>query len=117
MSKITRYLNRHLTGNVFDKRSIREAYMSDRSLLYTIPRLVAIPETTTDIRKLMRFTYQLAERDFRLPVTVRGGGNDKTGAAIGSGMLVSMEKMNHIQDSHASDLFCKMYWTRYGSMC
>lgn len=98
MDRIARFLNKHLVGNVFDKLSIREAYKTDRSLLSVIPRMVAIPETTTDLRKIIRFSHQLAKRDFRLPITVRGGGNDKTGAAIGNGMLISMEKMNKIQE-------------------
>ena len=55
VNKIAVYLNSHLSGNVFDKDSILEAYSTDRSLLKIKPRLVAIPETTADIRKIVRF--------------------------------------------------------------
>ncbi len=98
MDRIAKFLNQHIVGNVFDKLSIREAYSADRSILSTVPRMVAIPESTTDLRKIVRFSNQLAERDFRLPITIRGGGNDKTGASVSSGLLISMEKLNKIQE-------------------
>lgn len=98
MSKLAEYLNRHILGNVFDRPSIREAYATDRSILRITPRLVAVPETTNDIRKLLRFTNQLASREFELPVTVRGSGLDKTGASIGSGLIISTENLNQIEE-------------------
>lgn len=98
MDRIAKFLNQYLVGNVFDKLSIREAYSTDRSILSTVPRMVAVPETTTDLRKIVRFSNQLAERDFRLPITIRGGGNDKTGASVTSGLLISTEKLNKIQE-------------------
>ena len=98
MSKLAEYLNRHTIGNVFDRPSICEAYSTDRSILKITPRLVAIPESTDDIRKLLRFADQLANRDFFLPITPRGTGLDKTGASIGEGLLISMEKFNHIEE-------------------
>ncbi len=98
MSKLVEYLNRHTIGNVFDKATVLEAYSTDRSILKITPRLVAIPETTDDIRKLLRFADQLAAKDFMLPITVRGTGMDKTGASIGDGLIISMEKFNHIEE-------------------
>lgn len=98
MSKLTKYLNQHIVGNVFDRPSICATYASDRSILKIAPRMVALPETTDDLCKLVRFSNQLAMREFRLPITMRGGGTDKTGAAIGDGVVVSTEKMNHIEE-------------------
>lgn len=98
MSKLAKYLNRHIVGNVFEQPSILQAYASDRSVLQYTPRFVALPETADDVRRLVRFANQLAMRDFRLPITVRGTGLDKTGAAVGDGMLISMERLNHIEE-------------------
>ena len=92
MNKIAVYLNRHLTGNVFDKDSILEAYSTDRSLLKVKPRFVALPETTSDIRKIVRFVNQLSEKKYNLPIAVRGSGLSKTGADLTDGLVVSMEK-------------------------
>lgn len=98
MSRLSEYLNRHIVGNVFDRPSICNAYSTDSSILSYTPKLVAIPETQDDIRRLLRFANQLAARDLRLPITMRGTGIDKTGASIGPGMLVSVEKLNRIEE-------------------
>lgn len=98
MSKLAEYLNRHTIGNVFDRATICDKYSTDRSILSITPRLVAVPESTDDIRKLLRFADQLATRDYYLPITVRGTGLDKTGASIGEGMIISMEKFCHIEE-------------------
>lgn len=98
LSKLARYLNEHVVGNVFDNAEILELYKNDRSILTQNPRLVAFPETTDDVRKLVRFSHQLASRNFRLPITVRGAGLDKTGAAIGDGLIMSTAKLNHFEE-------------------
>ncbi|MBR2997397.1 FAD-binding oxidoreductase [Candidatus Saccharibacteria bacterium] len=98
MDKIAQYLNQNIVGNVFDKLTIRYAFDGDRSIIKNIPDLIAVPETTDDVRKLLRFANQLANRGTRLPVVVRGNGHDKTGAATTNGMLISTRKLNKIQE-------------------
>ena len=101
MSRLSEYLNRHIVGNVFDRPSICNAYSTDSSILTYTPKLVAIPETQDDVRRLLRFANQLAARELRLPITMRGSGLDKTGASIGPGMIVSTEKLNQIEEVDA----------------
>ena len=60
MGKITKYLNQLTVGNVFDTPDILEEYSTDRSVLKVKPKFVAFPESTEDVRKLMRFFNQLA---------------------------------------------------------
>lgn len=103
MNKIAIYLNRHLTGNVFSKDAILDAYSTDQSLLKIKPRLVALPETTSDIRKLVRFVSQLSEKKYTLPIAVRGSGLSKTGADLSSGLVISTEKLNHVRELDAHD--------------
>ena len=86
MGKIARYLNQLTVGNVFDSQDILDAYAVDRSVLKIKPRIVALPESTDDVRKLLRFSYQLAAKGINLPVTVRGAGLDETGADLGNGV-------------------------------
>ena len=74
VNKIAIYLNRHLTGNVFDKDSVLDAYSTDQSLIKIKPRFVALPETTADVRKLVRFSNQLVDKKYSLPISVRGSG-------------------------------------------
>lgn len=98
MNKITKYLNNHISGNVFDKASVLEAYSRDRSPLKITPRFVAVPHTTEDVQFLVRFANQLSEKGYHLPVTVRGSGLDKTGADLGEGLIISTEKLNQVQE-------------------
>ncbi len=103
VNKIAVYLNRHITGNVFDKDAILDAYSSDRSALRVKPRLVALPESTSDIRKLLKFCNQLAEKKYDLPVAVRGSGLCKSGADLSSGIVISTEKMQRVRELDAHD--------------
>lgn len=89
MSKIASYLNEHLLGEVSGLKSVRRRYSQDGSVLTLMPELVVFPKVTNDIRKVMRFTWQLAEKGHVLGVTVRGNGTDTTGAAIGKGIIIN----------------------------
>ena len=98
VSKITKYLNQLITGNVFDTPEICEAYSTDRSILKVIPKLVAFPESTEDLRRLMKFFNQLTVKNIRVPVVIRGSGLDETGSDLSSGIVVSTEKLNHLME-------------------
>ncbi len=98
MNKVASYLNQYISGNVFDKDAILEAYSTDRSILKIKPRFVALPENTQDLSKILTFINQLAIKNYKIPIAVRGSGLDKTGADLTNGMVISMEKMNHIKE-------------------
>jgi len=89
MNKISQYLNEHLLGEVDSSESSRQGFSRDGSILSITPELIVHPRVTNDIRKVARFCWQLAEKGHVLPITVRGGGSDKTGAAIGKGVIVN----------------------------
>ena len=96
MGKIAKYLNQLTVGNVFDTPEILEEYSTDRSVLKVKPKFVAFPESTDDVRKLMRFFNQLATKDIKVAVTVRGAGTCETGACLTNGVVVSTEKLNRL---------------------
>ena len=98
MNRIAIYLNKSIDGVVYSAPSILEEYSTDRSMLKIHPRIVALPENTMDIRRLVRFSYQLAQKKVSLPITVRGSGYSKTGSDIGAGMIISTEHMSAIQE-------------------
>ena len=89
MSKVSSYLNEHVQGEVTTNAAVRQAMAVDASVLTITPEMVVYPRSTSDIRKVARFTNQLAEKGHVLPITVRGGGTDQTGAAIGRGVIIS----------------------------
>ncbi len=97
MTEIGTYLQEHVEGEVSLSPSVREAMSRDGSILKLKPDMVIYPKTTNDIRKVTRFSWQLAERGHVLPITARGGGSDQTGAAIGKGIVLSLPAhMNRI---------------------
>lgn len=89
MSKVAAYLQEHIAGEISIQPVVLSALSHDKSVLEIKPEMVVYPRTTNDIRKVARFSWQLAEKGHILPITVRGGGNDETGAAIGKGVIVS----------------------------
>lgn len=89
MSKVANYLNEHILGEVSSNASVRQAMATDASVLTMTPEMVVYPRTTNDIRKVARFSNQLAEKGHILPITTRGGGSDQTGAAIGKGIVLN----------------------------
>ena len=99
MGKIARYLNQLIIGNVFDSPEILEAYSTDRSILKIKPKAVALPESTEDVQKLMRFCHQLATKDIKFSATVRGSGLDEMGADISNELIISTEKLNKLLES------------------
>ncbi len=103
MNKITKYLNQHIDGQVFDRPSILKAYSRDHSVIEVMPKLVALPADADDIQFLLRFANDVAEKKFNLPVAVRGAGSSKTGACLSEGMVISMEKMNKVQEVDEHD--------------
>ncbi|MDO8591700.1 MAG: FAD-binding oxidoreductase [bacterium] len=89
MSKIAHYLQEHLLGEVTASPDVRRYFAQDGSVLRQAPTVVVYPRNESDVRKSVRFAWQLAERGKILPVTARGGGTSTTGSAIGSGIILT----------------------------
>lgn len=97
MNKIAHYLQEHVTGEVMTSNDARRYFATDASIFTIAPAVVMYPRNENDVRKVTRFTWQLAERGRVIPVTARGGGSDQSGAAIGAGiMMVFPAHMNRI---------------------
>ena len=98
MGKIAKYLNQLIIGKVFDFPEILEAYSTDRSIIKIVPEAVAIPESTDDVVKIMRFLSQIAMKGMPTRAAVRGSGLDETGADLTEGLVISTEKLNKIEE-------------------
>lgn len=90
MNKVAAYLQEHLDGEVLVSDAVRQFFAADASVLTLLPTMIVYPQATNDVRKVMRFCWQLAERGHVLPITARGSGTDLSGAAIGSGLILVM---------------------------
>lgn len=97
MNKVAHYLQDHLLGEVLTSADARKYFSTDGSVFAVMPSMVVYPKNENDIRKVTRFTWQLAERGRVIPITARGKGSDQAGAALGSGIILSFPAhMNRI---------------------
>lgn len=88
MSKIGQYLQQHISGEVITSADVRRHFSTDGSIFTLTPSAVVYPRSENDVRKLTRFTWQLAERGRAVPMTPRGSGTDTSGAALSNGLMV-----------------------------
>ncbi|HKX73092.1 MAG TPA: FAD-binding oxidoreductase [Candidatus Saccharimonadales bacterium] len=97
MNKVASYLQEHVMGEVLTAPEVRDYFSTDGGVFKVTPSLVVYPKNTQDVRKVTRFTWQLAEKGHLLPITARGRGSDQGGAAIGNGIvLVFPAHMNRL---------------------
>ena len=89
MNKVAHYLQQHLGGEILTAADVLDYFAFDESIFTIRPQLVVYPRSENDIRKVCRFTWQLAEKGKVVPVTARGMGTDQTGAALGSGIVIA----------------------------
>ena len=90
MKPLVKYLQKHLTGEVLAGEDVVKAFSADASLLERQPLGVIYARNEKDIRKALLFLSQVAIKGRPIPLTVRGGGSDLTGAAVGHGLILVM---------------------------
>lgn len=86
--KVANYLEQHLSGEVTASRKVLDYFSTDGSVFELKPKLVVYPRNSTDVRKTLRFTWQLAEKGKVISSTARGKGTDHSGAAISDGIIL-----------------------------
>lgn len=109
MSKIASYLRQHIVGEVTTNANVREFFSTDGGVFEVMPQMVIYPRTTDDVRKVARFSWQLAERDKPMAITARGAGSDQAGSAIGDGIiLVFPAHMNKLLELDTKKNYAKV---------
>lgn len=97
MNKVAHYLQEHLSGEVVTSLDALRYFSTDGSIFSISPLIITYPKNENDVRKISRFTWQLAERNRYIPLTPRGLGSNSSGAAIGNGIIsVFPAHMNRI---------------------
>ena len=111
-------MQEHLKGEVTSAVDVRRHFAHDASVLQVLPAVVVYPRGESDVRKSVRFAWQLAERGKKLPVTARGHGSNTSGAAIGSGaVLVFPAYMNKLLALNTKKRFiCVEPGANYGTI-
>lgn len=100
MSKVANYLREHLLGEVSSYPAMRRDHRFDDGVMEMSPEMVVFPRTASDIRKVARFSWQLAEKGHVLPLTPRGAGKDATGASLSRGVIIATSKYMHTVFEH-----------------
>ena len=81
-------MQKHLLGEVLTGDEILKVFEHDASLLKIKPLAVILARHEDDIRKTLIFLEQLAAKSRSIPLTIRGGGTDLTGAALSEGLIL-----------------------------
>lgn len=109
MSKVADYLREHIAGEVSTAPSVRKFFSTDGSVFQVTPQIVVYPRSTDDVRKIARFSWQLAERGKAVPITARGAGSDQSGGALGSGIsLIFPAHMTKLLELDTKKNFARM---------
>jgi glycolate oxidase len=99
--KLLRQLKRILPSGeiIFDPQTL-EKYATDKWFASHAPDAVALPRSTKSVSALLRFANR-----HKIPVTARGGGHGYVGGCvpIRGGIVLSLERLNHIKEIHAAD--------------
>src|ERR1044072_8444564 len=98
MSKVAAYLQEHLQGEVTTNTAVLDALSTDASVLTITPEMAVYPAVTSDVRKVARFAWQLAEKVHLLTLTPRVLAADQTGGTIGKGISI-------VLSAHMNKLF------------
>jgi FAD/FMN-containing dehydrogenase len=88
LNKVASYLQEHIVGEVLSSTRVRKYFSTDGGVFEVTPSMVVYPKNVSDVRKVTRFSWQLAEKGHVLPITARGRGSDQGGAAIGTGIVM-----------------------------
>jgi FAD/FMN-containing dehydrogenase len=88
MDNVAQYLRKHLSGEILTGAKVRDFFSTDGSIFRVVPKVIVYPRNATDVRKAVRFSWQLAEKGKVFPITGRGKGTDQGGGALGEGMMM-----------------------------
>lgn len=106
-AEICREFKSILKDRLLTGEKISQSYALDETpfMKESIPEAVALPETSEEVSRLMK----ICNRN-HIPVTARGGGTGLTGAAVAvtGGLLISMEKMNHILEIDGENMLVRL---------
>ncbi|MBI2600779.1 FAD-binding oxidoreductase [Candidatus Daviesbacteria bacterium] len=80
-------LQKLIAGEVLEDAETLAKYSKDASIYEITPQVVVFPKDTDDLKKLVKFASAN-----NLSITVRSGGTDMSGGAVGESIVVDMTK-------------------------
>ncbi|MDP3953726.1 MAG: FAD-binding oxidoreductase [bacterium] len=89
---LAKELKRVVRGEVKSDAKTLKAYSRDASLFEVTPQVVVFPKTKQDIQAVVRFVARHKKEHPHLGITIRSGGTDMTGGAIGESIILDVNK-------------------------
>jgi len=89
---LAKELKKIVKGEVKSDGKTLKLYSKDASLLEITPKVVVFPKHKKDIQAVVRFVAKHKEENPDLGITVRSGGTDMSGAAIGESIILDVNK-------------------------
>lgn len=80
-------LQKIIEGEVLDDAETLGKYSKDASIFEIKPQVIVFPKTVEDIKSIVKYASEN-----NISITVRSGGTDMTGAAIGEGIIIDISK-------------------------
>lgn len=77
-------------GDIDTSTETRDFYSHDASMFELVPSLVVKPKHSKDLQTLVKLVSVERKKQPELSITMRSGGTDMSGAAIGSSIVVDM---------------------------
>ena len=85
-------LRTQLLGTITDAKAVREHFATDNSVFTITPAAVAYPKTSQDVQEVVAYAASQAtkkgKKATKLNVIGRGNGGDRSGGALGDGIMV-----------------------------
>jgi len=97
-------LKQQLSGELYDSDLVKTLYATDASVYRELPYAVAIPKTTTDIKRLIEFANSNA-----LSIIPRAAGTSLAGQCVGDGIVVDVSKyLNDILEINTQEQWVRV---------
>ncbi|CAI8198581.1 MAG: Anaerobic glycerol-3-phosphate dehydrogenase subunit C [Formosa sp. Hel1_33_131] len=97
-------LKQQLSGELYDSDLVKTLYATDASVYRELPFAVAIPKTTTDIKRLIEFANSNA-----LSIIPRAAGTSLAGQCVGDGIVVDVSKyLNDILEINTQEQWVRV---------
>ncbi len=94
------------TGELDDSAEAKEFYSHDASMFEIVPEIVAKPQSSEDVARLVSYVAQNKATQPNLSLTARSAGTDMSGAAINDSIIVDfnahLTKLVHIDAQSAT---------------
>ncbi len=101
-AEISQRLGVELAGEVYSDSFTRGRYATDASIYQMMPAGVVVPRHVEDIQT----TLEIA-REFKMPITARGGGTSQCGQTVNSGLIIDNSRyLNKLIDLDVSNRRC-----------